>query len=138
MRRVVSLECHVQSNRPVEHDTYVLIYVKEGEVRKEGEVEDTLCTKWGRCERLRFITILAGETQSKKLSLLERSSRSGIPAVPKIVITLPPAHERATLLPRKISYIGASGQKVEKDLLVEYPFNPYNVGIPMEIRIEWR
>ena len=27
---------------------------------------------------------------------------------------------------------------MEKDLLVEYPFNPYNVGSPSEIRVEWQ
>lgn len=138
MERYVTIDCHVQSDRPVYHDIYVLVYVKEGEVRKVGEVEDSLCTKWGRCERLRFVTILAGETQSKKLSLSEREWDFRSKAVPKVVVTLPPAHERATLLPRKISYTDSTGQKVEKDLLVEYPFNPYNVESPTEIRIEWR
>ena len=126
MVRYVEMDCHIQSDRPVEHDTYVLVNAKDGNVKD-----------WGH-ERLKFVAILAGETQSKRLSLSvsEWDVRSN--AVPKVVVTLPPAHERATLLPRKISYTDAMGQNVEKDLLVEYPFNPYNVGSPMEIRVEWR
>ena len=58
--------------------------------------------------------------------------------MPKVVVAIPPAHERAALLPRKISYTDAKGQKVEKDVLAEYPFNPYNVGYPTEIRVEWQ
>ena len=122
----------------MEHDTYVLIHAKEGTVRKVGEVEDFDCTNWGRCERLKFVAILAGETQSRRLSLSVRESDLYSRAVPKVVVAIPPAHERAALLPRKISYTDAKGQKVEKDVLAEYPFNPYNVGYPTEIRVEWQ
>ena len=134
--RSVRIDCHVQSDRPVEHDTVVLVNARDGYIEKVSEVEDFDCTNLGRCERLQFVTILAGETQSKKLSL---SAREWVDSevVPKIWITLPPPHERASLLPRTISYIDATGQKVDKELLVEYPFNPYNVGSPMEIRVGW-
>lgn len=125
MVRYVEMDCHIQSDRPVEHDTYVLVNAKDGDVKN-----------WGR-ERLKFIAILAGETQSKRLSLSISEWDVHSKVVPKVVVTLPPAHERATLLPRKISYTDAMGQNVEKDLLVEYPFNPYNVGNPTEIRVEW-
>ena len=138
MVRYVEMDCHVQSDRPVEHDTFVLIDAKDGYVEKVGEVEDFDCTNWGRCDRLKFVTILAGETQSKRLSLSVRERDLQSRAVPKVVVTLPPARERATLLPRKISYTDATGQKVEKDLLAEYPFNPYSVGYPTEIRVEWQ
>ena len=138
MVRSVEMDCHVQSNRPIERDTYVLVNVKEGSIRKVGEVEDIDCTNWGRCERVKFVAILAGETQSKRLSLSIREWDRHSKVEPRVVLALPPAHERATLLPRKISYIGAMGQKVEKELLVEYPFNPYNVGSPTEIRVQWQ
>ena len=138
MVRSVEMDCHVQSDRPVERDTYVLVNVKEGSIRKVGEVEDIDCTNWGRCEPLKFVAILAGETQSKRLSLSIREWDRHSRVVPRVVLALPPAHERATLLPRKISYTGATGRTVEKELLVEYPFNPYNVGSPTEIRVEWQ
>ena len=138
MNRSVKIECHVQSDRPVEHDTYVLIHVKEGKVRKVGEVEDFDCTRWGRCDRLKFVTILAGETQSKKLLLTVREHDLHSRNVPKVVIELPPEHTRATLLPRTIIYTSARGQSVEKELLVEYPFNPYKIGSTSEVRVEWQ
>ena len=138
MVRNVEIECHVQSDRPVERDTYVLVNAKEGNFEEAGKVGIFDCTTYGEgCERL-LIAILAGETQSQRLSLRAREWDVYSNAVPKIVVTLPPAHERAAFLPRQISYTGARGQTIEKDLLVEYPFNPYNVGSPMEVRFEWR
>ena len=138
MVRDVEIECHVQSDRPVEQDTYVLVNAKNGNFEEPGKVGIFDCTTYGEgCGRL-LVAILAGETQSQRLSLTVREWDLRSSAVPKVVITLSPAHERASLLPRQISYTGARGQKIEKDLLVEYPFNPYDVGYPTEIRVEWQ
>ena len=44
------------------------------------------------------------------------------------VVKLPPAHERTNLLPTAVSYDDEVGNRQGKQLLVEYPFNPYKVG----------
>ena len=113
MRSHVGMSFHVQSDRPVEHDTYVW-------VRSKNDYSD-----W----RLTFTVILAGETQSARLS------SSG---TEQAVAALPPAHERAKELPIWIHYTDGTGREVNKELLVEYPFNPYHIGNPMELHAEWR
>ena len=61
-----------------------------------------------------FGVVLAGETQSKVFSLISEYRRSGNcefadpPLVPMVEVTLLPAHERAALLPRKVSYTDAA------------------------------
>jgi len=92
-----------------------------------------------------FEVILAGETQSKPFSLISEyrlSENSEFadppPPVPMVEVALLPAHERAALLPRKVSYTDTAGRRVEKTLLVEYPFNPYNVGSPAQLSVEWQ
>lgn len=112
MRPYIGMSYHVQSDRPVEHDTYVW-------VRSKNDNSD-----W----RLTFTVILAGETQSARLS------SSG---TEQAVAALPPAHERAKELPTRIHYTDGTGREIRKELLVEYPFNPYNLGSPMELQVEW-
>ena len=134
----VKIDCHVQSDRPMEYDTFVLIDAEDGSFEEAGKVGIFDCTTYGEgCERL-LVAILAGDTQSQRLFLTARERDLRSSAVPKVVVTLPPAHERAGLLPRQISYTGIRGQKIEKELLVEYPFNPYNVGYPTIIRVKWQ
>ena len=92
-----------------------------------------------------FEVILAGETQSKLFSLISEyrlSENSEFadppPPAPMVEVTLLPAHERSALLPRNVSYTDAAGQRIEKGLLVEYPFNPYHVGSPAQLSVEWQ
>lgn len=128
--RMVFLSCHVQSDSPVERDTFVLVDV-ERRRHLDGRMDTTELVKWSE-----FAVILSGESQSERLTYASGIARSTNP-VPMIVVTLPPAHERGKELPQRISYMDASGGEVKKELLVEYPFNPYNVGSPPQISVEW-
>ena len=102
---------------------------------KEGSIDDDGFDKWGRVNRWKLVVILAGETQSEKLPLKSMTGE-GKNSKPTVVATLPQARERSTVLPHRINYTDATGRKVEKELLKEYPFNPYDVGSPSEIRVE--
>ena len=129
--REVAMEYHVQSNRPLQQDTFVL--VREVKIMDDERVRDLL------------VVILAGETQSKKLSVdvgnAYYTSAKIIwvkPEVfPSVKVILPEPQERASLLPTWVSYTNAAGRRVENELLVEYPFNPYNVGKPAQISVKW-
>lgn len=129
--RIIFLSCHVQSDFPVEYDTFVLVEVERLK-HKNGRMDTTELVKWSE-----FAVILAGETQSEKLTYASGIARATNP-VPMVLVTLPPAHERAKELPTRIRYTDTAGRDVKKELLVEYPFNPYNVGGPTEIRVKWR
>ena len=129
--RMVFLSCHVQSDRPVEYDTFVLVDV-ERRRHIDGRIDTTELVKWAE-----FVVILAGETQSERMTYVSGIGRATNP-VPMVVVTLPPAHERAKELPTRISYMDTAGREVKKELLVEYPFNPYNIGSPAQISPKWR
>ena len=63
---------------------------------------------------------------------------TGLPPYYKTIdmkITLPPAHERAGVLPTSVPYYDSIGKKRWKTLLVEYPFSPYNIGYPNVIHM---
>ena len=129
--RMVFLSCHIQSNSPVERDTFVLVDV-ERRRHIDGRIDTTELVKWSE-----FAVILSGETQSERLDYVSGIAHATNP-VPMVVVTLPPAHERAKELPTRIHYTDTVGREVKKELLVEYPFNPYNIGRQTEIRAKWR
>lgn len=86
--RMVFLSCHVQSDRPVEYDTFVLVDVERLK-HKNGRMDTTELVKWSE-----FAVILTGETQSERLTYVSGIARATNP-VPMVVVTLPLAHERA-------------------------------------------
>ena len=105
---------HVQSDYPMKRDTFVLVNDS-----REGAV---------------FIALLAGRTQSSLLEILVSAQRIG--EIESWDITLPPPHERANLLPATVYYRDSAGIQQRKQLLVEHPFNQYQVGQPDTLRVK--
>ena len=104
--------CHVQSDIPVEHDTFVLVRRRSALFDDSGNVDP----KW----ESDFLVLLAGRTQSE----------SFIVGGWWVAITLPPPHERANVLPQTVSYRDNDGIYQEKQFRDERQFNEYQVGHP--------
>ena len=103
---------HVQSDIPVEHDTFVLVRRRSALFDDRGNVDP----KWESY----FLVLLAGHTQSE----------SFIAGGWWVAITLPPPHERANVLPQTVNYRDNDGINQKKQIRDERQFNEYHVGHP--------
>ena len=105
---------HVQSDRPVERDTFVLVRRRIG--FQDGR------ESWESI----FVVLLAGHTQSQSFVGFGWWE----------VIILPPPHERANLLPQTVSYRDKDGIIQKQQFRDERQFNEYQVGHPDTIDME--
>lgn len=131
--RSVFVQYHVQADRPMEKDTFVLVRTSE-----RGTIALGTTVKWDESRRREsLVVILAGSTQSKVLEMFDHNLDDE-KYIPAVQTTLPESHERGSLLPTWVEYRDATGAKQAKHLLVEYPFNPYKVGSPRNIGLKWQ
>lgn len=159
--RGVRMQYHVQADRPMEKDTFVVVRTSR---KKPLLLEDALrwdggrgkyilqggAVKWDERSREFLVVILAGATQSGVMEMEDSNSFWMFTVgskeyffliekyIPTVQATLPEPDERASVLPTLVEYRNAAGEEQEKHLLVEYPFNPYRVGSPRNISVKWQ
>ena len=153
--RSIGMGYHIQSDRPMERDTIILMrqfygipnahlqqYSEAGTLREFNGVPVRHIDK--------LVVIFAGRTQSAQFDmlqgnagdLLEWSEGDKMPEdwrdfIPITGSTLLEPHERARLLPMRFDYRDGDGRKQTIEMLVEYPFNPYRVGNPKTLARKW-
>lgn len=153
--RSIGMGYHIQSDRPMERDTVILMrqfygipnahlqqYAEAGTLREFNGVPVRYIDK--------LVVIFAGRTQSVQFDMLqgnagdlrEWSEWDKMPEdwrdfIPITGATLREPHERARLLPMRFDYREGDGRKQTIEMLVEYPFNPYRVGKPKTLVRKW-
>ena len=150
--RQINMDYHIQSDRPMERDTLVLVrqlYAFPESVRDglpPGSVQEfsgipIVSHPWDSF----LVVILTGRTQSSKLNMRldnDFGVTGKLPVelagfIPIGVATLPDPQERARLLPMQFDYGDGDGRSQTIEMLVEYPFNPYRVGNPKTLVRKW-
>ena len=106
---------HVQSDIPVERDTFVLVRRRSALFDDSGNVDP----KW----ESHFLVLLAGRMQPDRLIAGGRW----------VAITLPPPHEGADVLPQTVSYRDNKDINQKKQFQDERQFNEYQMGHPAKI-----
>ena len=117
-RTVRKVSWHVQADRPMDRDTFVLVRRRFGLFDVKGNVDPA----WESY----FVVLLTGHTKSESFTEILWWH----------VIKLPPPHERSNLLPRTVSYRDNYGITQKTQLRAERQFNEYRVGHPDTINIE--
>ena len=154
--RSIGMGYHIQSDRPMERDTFILMrqfygipnahlqqYAEAGTLHEFNGIPVYYVGD-------RLVVIFAGRTQSVKFDMLQHNSgdlREWGPGdqmpedwrdfIPIAGATLLEPHERARLLPMRFDYRDGDGRQQSIEMLVEYPFNPYRVGNPKTIVRKW-
>ena len=128
------LRFHLQSDKPLEHETVVLI-----------RIETELDEYWSTSEQ--FILFFAGRVQSWVFEIhntIDVTIDSPTPVrhvSGKIKVTILPAEERLNVeLPKiawyKGNFLNRGGSDTYEEIPVRHRFQPYKVGQPSELFIE--
>ncbi len=128
----IEIECHIQTDIPVEQDTFFLV-----EAQKDGERlgGDLFVITQGNhqsntIERLFYVDCLSWLEIIDRLTntIYHQIESSYNELVDMRVLALPPPDGRQQLLPLEVSYDDKYGDEIEKELLTGYVFNDYRVG----------
>ena len=154
--RSIGMGYHIQSDRPMERDTFILM-------RQFNGIPTAHLQQYAEAGTLhefngipvyyvgdRLVVIFAGRTQSVQFDMLQNNDGGlaefwpgdKVPEdwqdfIPIAGAILREPHERAGLLPMRFEYRDGDGRKQTIEMLVEYPFNPYRVGKPKTLVRKW-